>query len=173
MAKVFASDNWVIVNSRSKILLSKVRQCPRCKTEVTGRPNKLYCSANCRKRHSEFKHNSMQSVETWNRNYRLFERASRLAEVYFQESVSRRLGLMRDLISSARNGEDMQLRPILSSQYFLDVSNPHGNPFSGKRGAYFGPIAVEAEKYCRKFWNASVSDVVYGRATEPDDGVID
>lgn len=49
----------------------------------------------------------------------------------------------------------------------------YGNPFSGKRGAYFGPIAVEAEKYCRKFWNASVSDVVYGRATEPDDGVID
>jgi len=62
VAKIFASDNWVIVNSRSKILLSKVRQFPRCNTEVTGRPNKLYCSANCRKRYAEFKHNSMRDM---------------------------------------------------------------------------------------------------------------
>ena len=154
------------------MLLSKVRQCPRCNTKVTGRPNKLYCSANCRKRYLEFRQNSMNSREKRNRNFRLIERAARIAELYFGEPVTKRLGLMSNLVSIARSGEDKQLRIILSSPYFLDSSNPNGNPFRGKRGEYFGSIAAEAEKYCRKFSNASVYDVVYGKASEPDDGVI-
>jgi hypothetical protein len=98
--------------------------------------------------------------------------AARIAELYFGEPVTKRLGFMSNLVSIARNGEDKQLRIILSSPIVLDSSNPNCNPFKGKRGEYFGSIAAEAEKYCRKFWNASVSDVVYGRASEPDDGVI-
>ncbi|MDG2298072.1 MAG: hypothetical protein P8L40_00470 [Planktomarina sp.] len=42
------------------------RLCPHCSSEVTGRPNKIFCTSNCRKRHSEPKRNStaaQRSVE--------------------------------------------------------------------------------------------------------------
>ena len=34
------------------------RLCLQCSSEVTDRPNKIFCTSNCRKRHSEPKRNS-------------------------------------------------------------------------------------------------------------------
>ena len=34
------------------------RLCPQCSSAVTGRPNKIFCTPNCRKRHSEPTRNS-------------------------------------------------------------------------------------------------------------------
>ena len=42
---------------------SQDRRCPRCGTPVSGRLNKIYCTANCRKRHREGKQRSSQHGE--------------------------------------------------------------------------------------------------------------
>ena len=57
----------------------EIRQCPHCKAKVSGRPNKIYCSSNCRKRATEMKSNSQFSPTKRRENTEFFERALRLA----------------------------------------------------------------------------------------------
>lgn len=147
------------------------RTCRHCKTPISGRPNKVFCSANCRKRHSEGTQNSFESREKKKRNYILFDSAAFLAKNYFQQSPFERLGLMQNYISMAREG-NTKMREILSNYYLMKPDNDYGNPYKGKRGQSFGSLAAACERYCRYYWNASASDVVYNRATEPDDGLI-
>ena len=151
--------------------MSQKRFCKHCKVLITGRPHKLFCSGNCRKRSSEKKQNSYASREKNNRNMRLFDSASRMARIYFKLAPFERLGLMRELIIIAREG-DGKMRSILSNAYLMDDENDYGNPFRGKRGKSYGSLARECEAYCQHYWNASARDVVCSIATEPYDGVI-
>ena len=151
--------------------MSQKRFCKHCKVPITGRSHKLFCSGNCRKRSSEKKQNSFASREKNNRNMRLFDSASRMARIYFQLPPFERLGLMRELIIIAREG-DGKMRSILSNTYLMDNENDYGNPFKGKRGKSYGSLARECEAYCQYYWNASARDVVCNTATEPYDGVI-
>ena len=146
--------------------------CQHCEASFTGRKNKIYCSANCRKRHSEPVQNSLKSKEKKNHNMRLFDSASRVAELYFKRPPFDRLEMMRGYIELAKQGNG-KMREILSNEYLLDNKNNYGNPFKGKRGKSFGSLAQACEEYCRRYWNASAREVVHNIAPNPDDGVVD
>ena len=90
------------------------RKCPRCGTAVSGRPNRVYCSSNCRKRHTEGKRNATFSMAKRRENAELYDRAKRLTERLYLTPPMERLGFMKDLIDIARAGSDAQLRDILS-----------------------------------------------------------
>ena len=99
--------------------MHSLRFCKHCSNPISGRPDKKYCSANCRKRFSEEMQNSFESREKKKRNYVLFDSASRLAEIYFQKSPFERLGLMKTYIAMAREG-NAKMREMLSNAYLRD-----------------------------------------------------
>ena len=152
--------------------MQSLRFCQHCRIPISGRPNKKFCSPNCRKRFSEGTQNSFESREKKKRNYVLFDSAACLANIYFQKSPFARLGLMQNYISMERQG-NAKMREMLSNIYLRDSKNDYGNPYKGKRGRSYGSLAAACERYCRYYWNASAADVVCNRADEPDDGVID
>ena len=80
------------------------RRCPRCGAAVSGRPNKIYCSANCIKRHKEIKRNSVLSMAKRRENTELYDRAIRLTEMLYSIPPHERVGFMKDLIDRARLG---------------------------------------------------------------------
>ena len=152
--------------------MNQRKVCQHCEAFFDGRRNQIFCSANCRKRYSEPVQNSLKSKEKNNHNMRLFDSASRVAELYFKRLPFDRLGLMREYIALAKQGNG-KMRDILSNKYLLDRTNNYGNSFKGKRGKSFGSLAQACEEYCRRYWKASAREVVYNIAPDPDDGVID
>jgi len=152
--------------------MQSLRICRHCSVPISGRSDKKFCSPNCRKRFSEGTQNSFESREKKKRNYVLFDSAARLAKIYVQYSPFERLGLIQSYILMAREG-NTKMREILSNHYLMKPDNDYGNPYKGSRGRSFGSLAAACERYCRYYWNASAADVVYNRADEPDDGVID
>ena len=150
------------------------RRCPKCNKLVTGRPNKIYCSSNCRKRDNEFTRNSFCSVTKRRENTEFFYRAVRLSESYYTLPPAERLGFVKDLIDYARGSkDDAQIRDILSN-YKLLHPNPREDFFLFYRGKpHHLTIAQVAARYCKRFWKANVREVVYGRAPEPPTGEVD
>ena len=63
-----------------------------------------------------------------------------MARIYFQLPPFERLGLVRELIIMAREG-DGKMRSILSNAYLMDGENDYGNPFRRKRGKSYGSLA--------------------------------
>ena len=148
------------------------RRCPKCNKPVTGRPNKIYCSSNCRKRNNEFTRNSFCSVTKRRENAELLDRAKRLAEEFYTRPPAERLGFMKDLIDYARSGNDAVLRDILSN-YKLLHPHPIEDRYLFHRGSRsYSTIAQVASRYCRRFWKADVREVVYNRVPEPPTGEI-
>ena len=92
--------------------------CQHCEAFFNGRKNKIYCIANCRKRHSELVQNSLKSKEKKNRNMRLIDSASRIAELYFTRPPFERLGMMRGYTALAKQGNG-KMREILSNEKLL------------------------------------------------------
>ena len=152
---------------------SAQRFCPKCNTQLEGRPNKRFCSSNCRKRYAEPTRNAKFSPTKHRESVEFFDRALRLAEIVYTTPPFERLGLVKQLIDAARYGEDKHLRDILSNRYLLQA-HPYREPhlFYRRRRSYL-TIAQIARNYCKRFWHADVKEVVYGRAPEPDDGVVD
>ena len=148
------------------------RKCPRCGTAVSGRPNRVYCSSNCRKRHTEGKRNATFSMAKRRENAELYDRAKRLTERLYLTPPMERLGFMKDLIDIARAGSDAQLRDILSNQTLIKVSWQEKQRFLHRNNSDYCTIAQAASNYCKRFWKANVRDVVYGRAPEPPTGVV-
>ena len=149
------------------------RLCPQCNGAVFGRRNKIFCTSNCRKRHSEPTRNSYSSPTKRRENSEFFDRALRLAVELYALPPNQRLGFMKDLIDYARLGEDPQLRDILSNYVLL-----HPHPYNDlhlfpRRSRAYCTIAQAASNYCKRFWRANVRDVVYGRAPEPPTGEVE
>ena len=149
---------------------TEVRRCPNCDAVVTGRRNKLFCSMNCRKRYSEPKQNAANSPRKRRANMELFARSRRLGEELYKVRPQDRLGFIQELIDEARNGDDSQLRDILSN-YKLQYPHPFNDTHMFPKGSRsYCTIAQATRNYCKKFWRADVADVVYGRVSEPDTG---
>ena len=127
----------------------QIRLYLHCKVPIEERRDKKFCSDGCRKRANENKQNSYESVEKRNKNYRLFDRASRLMAMCVDHPPFERLGFIEKLIQIARSGEDNELRAVLSNRYLMDGSNDYGNPFLGKRGRSYGSLAAMAERYAQ------------------------
>ena len=109
-------------------VMELMRLCINCDSKVIGRRDRIYCSSNCRKRYSENTQNSYSSKLKRDRNYRFFDRCSRLSEFYFSHPPFERLGLMQEWIELARSGKDKPLRDILLGIAFaIDcvLSNAH------------------------------------------------
>ena len=151
---------------------SKDRRCPRCGTLVSGRPNKIYCSGNCRKRHRECKRNAALSMAKRRENAELYDRAKRLTEMLYLTPPMERLGFMKDLIDIARAGQDAQLRDILSNQTLIKLSWSDKQKYLHRNRSDYCTISQAASNYCKRFWKANVREVVYGRAPEPPTGVV-
>ena len=148
------------------------RRCPKCNKSVTGRPNKIYCSSNCRKRANEFTRNSFCSVTKRRENAEFFDRAKRLAEELYTIPPSERLGFMKKLIDHARKGGDAQLRDILSNYKLLRPHPLEDRHLFYRRKPHHLTIAQVTARYCKKFWKADVREVVYGRAPQPPTGEV-
>ena len=148
------------------------RRCPKCNNPVTGRPNKIYCSSNCRKRANEFTRNSFCSVTKRRENAEFFDRAKRLAEELYTIPPSKRLGFMKNLIDHARRGGDAQLRDILSNYKLLRPHPLEDRHLFHRRSRSYLTIAQVASRYCRRFWKADVREVVYNRVPDPPTGEI-
>lgn len=142
--------------------------CPVCGTEFTFKSNKKYCSKSCSRNATRPKQNSRKSPSKKNHNKRFFEEAKFLAECLYDLPPAERLGYMKDLVDRARAG-DTRLREILSN-YKLRRANPEESWWFPRGSAEYLTIAQAAQNYCRRFWWANVSDVVYCRAREPDTG---
>ena len=117
--------------------MQSLRFCKHYSNPINGRPNKKFCSPNCRKRFSEGLQNSFESREKKKRNYILFDSAARLAKIYFAQSPFERLGLMQTYISMAREGNS-KMREILSNSYLRSSQNDYGNPYKVSAGATLG-----------------------------------
>ena len=149
------------------------RLCPRCSSEVTGRPNKIFCTSNCRKRHSEPKRNSYSSPTKRRENQEFFDRALRLGEGLYGIPPNQRLGYIKDLIDHARLGEDCQLQDILSN-YKLLHPHPHNDRhLFPKHWRSYRTIAQATYNYCKRFWRKEVRLVVYNKVDYPYDGVME
>jgi len=140
--------HFLLIWRRSR--MQNLRFCRHCKIPISGRPNKKFCSSNCRKRFSEVIQNSFESREKKKRNYVLFDSAARLAKIYVQHSPFERLGLMQNYISMAREG-NTKMREMLSNVYLRDSKNDYGNSYKGKRGRSYGSLAATCERYCRYY----------------------
>ena len=148
----------------------EIRQCPNCKAKVSGRPNKIYCSSNCRKRGTETKRNSQLSPTKRRENLEFFDRALRLAEELYKTPPPQRLEFMRDLIDYARTGEDRVLRNILCNPMLLRP-NPYTQRFLFyRRSRVYCTISQAASNYCKRFWRANIKDVVFCKVPQPDTG---
>ena len=146
--------------------------CPQCETQYPFRKGKIYCSPNCRKAASRGIQNSRTSKAKARDNYEFFDTARRMGETLYSLPLSQRLGHMKELIDEARAG-NTALREILSN-YKLRHPNPKDDSWMFPRGhRAYCTIAQAADRYCRKFWGAYVTDVVYNKVPEPDDGQIE
>ena len=76
--------------------MQSLRFCKHCNDPISGRPNKKFCSPNCRKRLLRGAQNSLESREKKKRNLILFDSAARLAKIYFAQSPFERLGVMEN-----------------------------------------------------------------------------
>lgn len=149
--------------------------CPTCNAQfVAGRSNQKYCSGNCRKNRyqkeyrSKNPQNSQHSPTVKRDNMEIIDTAMRLTEMLYTMKPDQRLGFVKEIIDAARSG-NARLRKILTNEYLLAAGLDKKRLFW--RGCWNSPnITKVANKYCRKFWNAGVIDVVRGEAPEPPTG---
>ena len=146
---------------------SQDRMCPRCGTLLAGRPNKIYCTANCRKGHREGKRNAALSMAKRRENAELYDRAKRLTEMLYLTPSLKRLGFMKDLIDIARAGKDAQLRDILSNQTLIKLSWSDKQKYLHRNSSDYCTTSQAASNYCKKFWKANVRAVSYTHLTLP------
>lgn len=152
--------------------------CAHCgKSFRRARRNQVHCSPRCRKAHSQKTRrmenpiNSRTSPTKRRREQEFFELSLRIAERLYGLPVGERLGFMQNLIEEARMG-NTAMREILSNRYLLKANRSKPYLFHRRCPSAYFTIAQAAERYCRKFWRASVRDVVYGLAPEPPTGEV-
>lgn len=145
--------------------------CPQCSKHFKFRKSKTYCSANCRQYACRPKQNSKCSPTTRQENRMFFDFGLRLAEQLYSLPPEERLGYTKSLIDEARAG-NTSLRELLSN-YKLLHPDPQNERWMFHRGCRsYCTIAQAAQNYCKRYWNANVGDVVYGRCPEPPTGEV-
>ena len=147
------------------------RYCPRCNKIVVGRANKIFCTPNCRKRHSEPKRNSQESRTKGRENAEFFDRALRLAEDLYSKPPAERDDYMKVLIDIAREGKDARLRDILTNYRLFHIHPFNDRHLLLRRNPEYFTITQYAFHYCYKYWKAHPRLVVYNRIDHPIDRV--
>jgi hypothetical protein len=143
--------------------------CPQCLSSFPYRKGKTYCRPTCRVYASRPKQNSEFSITKKRQNALFFDKARRIGNMLYDLPPFERLGFMKDMIDEARAG-NTQLRELLSN-YKLRHPHPVDEAWMFPRGnREYCTLAQAADRYCWRFWGTHVTDVVYCRCEEPDDG---
>ena len=146
-------------------------RCPACGTTFPYRPNRRFCSANCRKSDSKraararVPANARSSPTVRREQEELFDLATRMAKRFndpdFREE---RLGYLNELVELARSGDSPKLSKILTMPKLLRP----------ERRSRHGPTISQAvDFFCRKVWGAGSVQVIRGDVPEPPSGEID
>lgn len=152
--------------------------CPVCGQGFAYRKSKIYCSATCRKANHQKKDRQQTPANAANRRdvrndqAEVFELAIRLAETLYSLPPGERLGHMEYLIQTARNEDQPRLRKILTMPKLIKPKPIDKHLFWQRRTSYC-TISQAANRYCLRYWNASVTDVVKGIAPEPPTGEVE
>lgn len=134
----------IVMPAHDAHIASKV--CPRYSTEFQPkRANQKYCSQACQKAGSAHTARGLRTKEKNTVNYFHYDRAGRLAEIVYAVPPSERLGMMKDLLTTAEH--DARLRNILTDPKLHKVP-PRGN---NRRN-----IAQAASAYTKKFFGVSI-----------------
>jgi len=152
--------------------------CPVCSDVfIPKRRDQKYCSPRCRtqkyQREDRGKNpkNAKVSPSVRKENHEQRQRARELAETLFGIPPCERLGFMKTLIDAARS-HDADLRSIFTDPTLLMASPDEPRLFHRRCPWTYRTISQAGNAYCRKFWNASVSEVVRGNAPEPQTGEV-
>ena len=142
-----------------------------------NRRDQKYCRDACRKNAYQTKDrkenpkNSTESPDKRRRNEVLFDTAKRLAEELYGLPPCERLGYIKTVVDVARDGNAKLVR-ILTNKILLKPDRSKKRLFHRECPATYFTISEAADKYCRKFWDASVYDVVHRKAPEPETGEV-
>jgi hypothetical protein len=160
------------VQSSCKDLVKAQSSCPACHTMFSPqRSNQLYCCKGCQKNGSRGSRRINDSPEEKRRTHEHYNRAYWLAGELYSMQIDQRLGFMAKLIENAMN-DDASLRNILTDPKLLKPSKDHKFHYWRKCPGSYDTIAQSANKYCRKFWGASVRQVVRGECPTPPTGEV-
>ena len=151
--------------------------CPYCETRFTKRRrDQKFCKAGCRSLFGQRKDraktpvNATLSPTKHRSNLELFDRMLFLTERYYRTPIGERLGLLSDLVTSARDG-NFNLRAVLINPYLIDTRKTFAHDLL-RRHRFPKSIGKIVDLYCQYFWNASGHAVICGIAPEPDTGVV-
>jgi len=152
--------------------------CPVCnKNFIKKRRDQESCSTRCRKQKYQKRDrinnpkNSQSSYAVKMRNMRQRIRARELAATLFGIPPCERLGFLKTLVDAARS-HDADLKSIFTDQTLLRASPNEPWLFHRRCPWSYPTISQAGNAYCRKFWNASVTEVVKGNVPEPDTGEV-
>ena len=152
--------------------------CLKCGTSFKFRSNKKFCTATCRKLHSQQRAratspaNADNSPSIRREQAELFDLARRMAEHLYTLPPSERLGYVKDLVDLARSGASPKVKKVLTMPALLNPDH-QGFRYSWRRNPHsYLTISQAAERYCRRFWGAGVVKVVKGIAPEPPTGEV-
>jgi len=95
----------------------------------------------------------------------------RLAEEYYALPPQERLGNLKNMIELAR-AQPGRLRSLLVNRMLLKPSRSNKRLFVRRLPYNYFTISELADRYCRRFWNAGVHDVLFGRVEEPPTGEV-
>jgi len=154
--------------------------CPYCEIQFTKRRrDQKFCKSGCRSLFGQRKARAQTSVNSTNSrdkhrsNLELFDRMIVLTELYHKTPIDQRLGVLRELVAAARDG-DFKLRAVLSNPVLINTSRARDSyPRALLRRHQF-PLSIGkiVDLYCRRFWKASGRAVVSGTAPEPETGLV-
>lgn len=163
-------DACYVNNSKVRKSSTTSKICEHCGAAYEARRStKRFCSDTCRVYANRPLQNAYNSPTKRRKDAEFFDAALRIGEALYALPLDQQLGYMQNLITQARNG-DSKLRQILTNHKLLKPNPvrelwlfPYGTPM-------YCTIAQAAKRYCWKFWEADVSDVVYCRVAEPPTG---
>lgn len=153
--------------------------CPHCDSEFEPRRrNQKFCTEPCRKAAYQLRDrvknpkNSLNSREVRRANAERIEYLMNLTMELYATKPDERLGFLKGLVDRARDGEKA-LRDALTNRFFLGAKFINQPWLYLRRSWAYPNVAKATNKYCRKYWNAGVIDVVLGNVPEPQTGEVD
>lgn len=141
---------------KTERILPSLGVCLHCKGEFPFRKGKKYCSANCRKRHSEGSRASANSPRQRRINKELFDSQWRMAELYYKTIPADRPEFLLNLIELAIHGEN-KAKAVMTNWVFH-----RANPVEDSHMCYWGrpTLAQEANRMCKQALGVGVSTIV-------------
>lgn len=153
--------------------------CPNCSASFPYRSNRRFCSARCRKDHSQKQIRSTSPMNAHNSptvrrdQHELFDLAMRMAERLYSLPPFDRLGFLEEIVQQARSGQCPRLRKVLTMPHLLYPDRQRRGLFHRRCPDAYLTIAQVAERYCRMMWGAGVVAVISGETQEPMTGEVD